>query len=256
MGEDEIGAQEKAFIASESESESESEEPPKKKMRLDPSVIIENKIEALHRDLPWIETLLLTCDPCDVEFNDDLAREVQFYERTQDAVEKGMLLLKENETKWKRPPDYYVEMVKSDKHMTRVKGALLQEKKRMKIVQQRKDNKVSRKFGKQKGLTKQQTRKEREKANIEAINQWKKGDNKNAQSLQAALSGKLREDKKGPGRKRKRKDFKYGKGGQKWKGKRNDGKNLDDAKFLKKQRRKASKNNRPGKCKRQQKGRR
>merc|ERR1719354_272568 len=180
----------------------------------------------------------------------------QFYERTQDAVEKGLELLGENETKWKRPPDYYVEMVKSDKHMQRVKGALLQKKKRMKIVQQRKDNKVSRKFGKQKGLTKQQTRKEREKANIEAINQWKKGDNKNAQSLQAALSGKLREDKKGPGRKRKRKDFQYGKGGQKWKGKRNDGTNLDNAKFHKKQRRKASKkNNRPGKRKRQQKGR-
>ena len=97
------------------------------------------------------------------------------YERTQDAVERGLELLAQNETKWKRPPDYYVEMVKSDKHMQRVKGALLQEKKRMKIVQQRKDNKVSRKFGKQKGLTKQQTRKEREKANIEAINQWKKG---------------------------------------------------------------------------------
>merc|ERR1719354_1502186 len=156
----------------------------------------------------------------------------QFYERTQDAVEKGLELLAQNETKWKRPPDYYVEMVKSDKHMQRVKGALLQKKKRMKIVQQRKDNKVSRKFGKQKGLTKQQTRKEREKANIEAINQRKKGDNKNAQSLQAALSGKLREDKKGPG------------------GKRNDGKNLDNAKFHKKQRRKASKkNNRPGKRK-------
>merc|ERR1719373_486808 len=164
---------EKSFMESENDSdgESDSEEPPKKKIRLDPSVIIEKKIENLHRDLPWIETLLLECEPADVDFNDDLAREVQFYERTQDAVEKGMVLLKENETKWKRPPDYYVEMVKSDKHMQRVKGALLQEKKRMKIVQQRKDNKASRKFGKQKGLTKQQTRKEREKANIEAINQ-------------------------------------------------------------------------------------
>merc|ERR1719373_1271347 len=155
-------------IAQEETSDSE---PPKKKIRLDPSVLIEKKVKDLHRDLPWIETLLLTCDPVEVDCNDDLARETLFYERTQDAVEKGLELLAQNKTKWNRPPDYYVEMVKSDKHMHRVKGALLQEKKRMKIVQQRKDNKASRKFGKQKGLTKQQTRKEREKANIEAINQ-------------------------------------------------------------------------------------
>jgi hypothetical protein len=50
------------------------------------------------------------------------------------------------------------------------------------------------------------------------------------------------------------KDWKKGKGGEKWKMKRNDGNDLDNNKFHKKMNKKVGKN-RPGKRRRQQKGR-
>eukprot|EP00494_Astrolonche_serrata_P007415 UN07445 len=61
--------------------------------------------------------------------NDGLARETEFYSNTLSCVEDALNKLNESGTKWNRPRDYYVEMVKTDKHMARVKGALLQRKK-------------------------------------------------------------------------------------------------------------------------------
>jgi len=245
------------------EEESDSDEPPRKKVRLNPETLLEKKLKDLDRKLPFIETLVLTADAVDADVDDDLEREVQFYNATVDAVEKGIQILAENKTPWQRPYDYYVEMVKSDEHMAKVKGALLQEKKKIKIVQQRRESAKARKFGKQSGLKKYKDRKQKAKTAEDAIAAWKKSDNKSAETLQKALSGVIKDDRKAKGlssrkdnKDRKRKDRKYGKGGEEsWKKKRNDGKNLDSKSFLKKQRNKVSKKNRPGKNRRNKKRR-
>ena len=50
--------------------------------------------------------------------------------------------------KWRRPSDYFAEMVKSDEHMKRVKDKLLYEKKLSDGQEERRKHKEAKKYGK------------------------------------------------------------------------------------------------------------
>eukprot|EP00924_Labyrinthula_sp_SR-Ha-C_P008131 snap_masked-scaffold_11-processed-gene-4.12-mRNA-1 protein AED:0.31 eAED:0.37 QI:0/-1/0/1/-1/1/1/0/299 len=93
----------------------------------------------------------------DVE--DDLQREVSFYKQALDAVIKAKDILMDEfkvslSNKRKagydtRPQDFYAEMVKSDKHMGRIKQNLLFQKQKMDRFETRKKNKEYKKYSKQ-----------------------------------------------------------------------------------------------------------
>ena len=58
-----------------------------------------------------------------------------------------------------------------------MKGSLLQEKKKMKIVQHRRDNRFGKKFSKSKKSTVEKERKQKQLSVDSAIEKWKKGKN-------------------------------------------------------------------------------
>jgi len=72
-----------------------------------------------------------------------------------------------------RPEDYFAEMVKDDKHMARVRRALLEQKQRIEAVESRKRSRDLKKYGKQVQAEKQQKAAKQKAAEQEKIKQWK-----------------------------------------------------------------------------------
>ena len=62
--------------------------------------------------------------------NDDLKREVYFYQQAMEAVRNGRKELEAENVPHFRPTDYFAEMLKNDEHMARIKQNLLFEKKK------------------------------------------------------------------------------------------------------------------------------
>ena len=78
-------------------------------------------------DWAWAETLVVQPDErlgSAVEnVDDDLKREVAFYQHTLSAVKQGLSQLEQSKVPFMRPDDYYAEMVKTDAHMLKVRAA-------------------------------------------------------------------------------------------------------------------------------------
>ncbi|POM57374.1 RRNA-processing protein EBP2, partial [Phytophthora palmivora] len=98
------------------------------------------------KPLPWVETL----DTCTVSLelesvHDDLKREVAFYNNTLAMVRVAKNRLKKEGVAYKRPDDYFAEMLKSDAHMAKVKDKLIYEQKKITAVEERKKSQAHRK---------------------------------------------------------------------------------------------------------------
>lgn len=88
--------------------------------------------------------------------------------RALDAIERLSI-------PWKRPDDYFAEMLKSDQHMERIKKKLIVEKKRIETIEERKKQNQQKKFGKQMQLEAKQEKEKAKKREIEKVNKWRKG---------------------------------------------------------------------------------
>lgn len=216
-----------------SEEQLASQEPPTKKRKTNSgkavdasrnSTLLQQKIKdiALPADLPWDETLVLDTSKtveeiCD-DPDDDLAREKAIYQLALEQTKIGLARLTKAGIPFRRPTDFYAVMVKSDKHMSRVKNRLLREKKAINIVEQRKERKAKRKLSKGKRIDVLQKRKESTRSVAKGLAAWKKlGGGKSAKTLEAALAGKqlTASQKLTKSWHRKQKDKKFGKGGKK-----------------------------------------
>jgi rRNA-processing protein EBP2 len=72
-------------------------------------------------ELPWVETLSLVSPRPDVpDVNDDLSRELAFYQQALHTVMEGRERVKTTGQLFTRPNDFFAEMVKSDGHMLKV----------------------------------------------------------------------------------------------------------------------------------------
>jgi len=134
------------------------------------------KIEdiALPRDWMWIETLdVHTTEPLQVDENDDLKREAAFYESSLDAVKLALIQLKQSGVPFERPADYYAESVKPDTHMSKIKQILINDKKRMEEVEERRRKRDIRKFAKAVRTEKVNERLDRKRAALEEIDRVK-----------------------------------------------------------------------------------
>lgn len=94
--------------------------------------------------LPFRESLSVTLkmdEPLNPKLAvDDLARERRFAELATDAVHKGLGSLRELGVKFRRPDDYFAQMIKTDSHMTRVKTHLLDQKENIQAAQKQRNN--------------------------------------------------------------------------------------------------------------------
>jgi len=155
----------------------------------------------------------------------DFKRELLFYRQAQETVMRSVEKLKKRQTPTKRPDDYFAQMTKSDQHMQKVKQKILVKKKQIERSQKAKQIREMRKLGK-KVQTEVMLQRSKEKRELmEKIKKFKKGKgtldflNENP-SLKKGISRNQF--------KRMGKDDKYGFGGQKKRGKRNDKTSCDD----------------------------
>lgn len=141
--------------------------------------------EALHDKLediswteeqPWAETLAITStEPTQVEdVDDDLERELAFYNQALDAAKQAIHKFEEAGVPWQRPPDYFAEMVKSDEHMARVKEQLIYEQKVIEEAEQRRKERESKKYAKQVAAEKKKEKDKEKKRAIEGVSSLRK----------------------------------------------------------------------------------
>ncbi|KAF9978126.1 rRNA-processing protein and EBNA1-binding protein ebp2 [Actinomortierella ambigua] len=139
----------------------------------------------LPKDLPFSETQSVMSSKAIevVDPDDDLKREVAFYEQALEAAVKGRELLKKEGIPFERPDDYFAEMVKSDEHMAKIRQRLLDENASIQASERAKAQRELKKFGKKVQIEK---RLEREKAKADALDKietLKKKRQQNAASL-------------------------------------------------------------------------
>lgn len=108
---------------------------------------------------------------------DDLARERRFAELATEAVHEGLRQLREMKVKFRRPDDYFAQMIKTDEQMTRVKTHLLKERENILAAQKRRNNrdinKNKKKVRQEQRLQAQQKQKDA-KDEIKAVSQLRK----------------------------------------------------------------------------------
>lgn len=185
----------------------------------------------------WREGLILTngggTEVEDVE--NDLERELAFYNQALDASFVAISKFEEEGIKWRRPDDYLAEMVKSDGHMAKVKEQLVHEQTVIEEAEQRRKDRENRKYSKQVAAERRKERSQQKKKAIESVTNLRK------QRARSNFEGDLDLDQVGLGDKiakgnrlgdrfsaqaksvkRQKRDAKYGFGGPKRRQKQND----------------------------------
>ena len=97
---------------------------------------LEKALESINNNLDWKETLDISVDLDEIKDpNDDIKRELAFYEASVKATMEGRKKLKENGIPYLRPEDYLAEMVKDDKKMKMIekKKEAIEEEKKQKL---------------------------------------------------------------------------------------------------------------------------
>ncbi|KAJ2657059.1 RRNA processing protein [Coemansia sp. RSA 1200] len=234
--------------------------------------------EISQKNLDWVQRCDITSmSPLVVEnTEDDLDRELKFYQQALEAVTRAKSNIKEAGIPFSRPDDYFAEMVKSDSQMARIRQKLLDQQKSIQNSEEAKKQRQLRKYGKQIQQEKIKEREDKKKAALDKIAAVKKrlrnanaGDDDdfdidvNSDDEVKPGSGFVGKSKNGrplPNKKRQIKNAKFGFGGKKRGLKKNTAASTDDMSGFSVKRNKGSeftgaskkgKAKRPGKTKRQ-----
>jgi len=242
-----------SFAASDEDSSSDQEpDVPESKSVYNRAALLQklNEIK-LPDDLPWVHTQTINSGFTHEGINaeDDFNREVSFYKQALAGCIEARVKMEALGIKYKRPEDYFAEMVKSDSHMSKVRQSLLDQQKRIEAVEERRRQRELKRFGKTVQVEKEQARAKQKKEQIESIKKWRKDkQNKTLQStedISVLLDDEVKSDapKKQKSQqqpqqsnqttarknlKRQRKDDKYGYGGRQKRAKRNTTDSTDD----------------------------
>ncbi|KAK9862248.1 hypothetical protein WJX84_002448 [Apatococcus fuscideae] len=188
----------------------------------------------------WLETQVITSSsrPQIDNVEDDLTRELAFFNQALDAAKQAVGRFEEARVPWARPADYYAEMVKSDQHMSQVKQQLVHQQSQIEGADERRKQRELKKYSKEVQAEKRKERAQEKKRSIADVSRLRK---RRAQSgysgeldVEAELAGM--EERRRPmsagdrirggiakgGKKRQAKDSKFGFGGRKRLGKQND----------------------------------
>ncbi|KAG9416140.1 putative rRNA-processing protein EBP2 [Aphanomyces cochlioides] len=148
----------------------------------DAMLALANELD-LSTKFKWVETLDTSKFPLELEnAHDDLKREVAFYNQTLASVKHAKDRLLKEKIPYKRPDDYFAEMLKSDAHMARVKDKLIFEQKKINAVEERKKSQAHKKVAKELQSQKAKERLKEKNDTLEAVKQWKKRKNTNNSS--------------------------------------------------------------------------
>ncbi|KAI8895435.1 eukaryotic rRNA processing protein EBP2-domain-containing protein [Globomyces pollinis-pini] len=188
----------------------------------------------LSKELPFIETLAHTNTIVTSgnipDVNDDLKRELAFYEQALESCKVARNLITQAGIPFSRPDDYFAEMIKTDDHMEKVRQKLIEQSQSIKLSEQAKKQRDLKKFGKKVQVEKLLERQKSKKDALEKIKGIRKkgiteSDDFDVQTVETNSSTRKTDR---PNHKRKSKDQKYGFGGGKKHAKTNDKKSVDD----------------------------
>merc|ERR1712168_116627 len=187
-------------------------------------------------DLDWSQTLEISIDTSkleqadekaeaiksdDKDLKDDFKREMHFYHQAQASAREALSRLASLGIPTQRPDDYFAEMVKSDSHMQKVRKKLLEKKDKMILSEKAKKQRQLKEIGKKIQQDVLQKRQSEKKKMLEEVDRMKKGKSEKLYG-DGDDPFDISADKKSEiGKKRKRKDEKFGYGGRKRKMKKN-----------------------------------
>ncbi|KAL0273945.1 UNVERIFIED_CONTAM: hypothetical protein PYX00_006502 [Menopon gallinae] len=184
---------------------------------------------------------------------DDFKREVLFHRQAQSAVLQGIPRLKALGVPTQRPDDYFAEMMKSDKHMQKVRQSLAAKQAGAVMAEKVSQLRKLKKLGKQIQIENKLKQQSEKKKMLEEVKKYRKGvrkdldflDTKKSKSKGSAISKKqkVKFDKYGfggkkKGSKRNTKESAAAFGSSVKKGKGNNNKRLGKSRRLKKKSRK------------------
>ncbi|XP_075510125.1 LOW QUALITY PROTEIN: putative rRNA-processing protein EBP2 homolog [Primulina tabacum] len=126
-------------------------------------------------NVDWIQKLSIDIDQGqEVDVNDDLNRELAFYTQALEGARQAFTKFQSMGLPFLRPSDYYAEMVKTDRHMEKVKGRLLSEKRKTEEAEERRKARENKKLAKEIQAQKQRERTKQKKEDIESVKKWRK----------------------------------------------------------------------------------
>ena len=106
--------------------------------------------------------------------DDDIKRELVFYNIAKENAIKGMIELKKLGEKLNRPDDYFVEMLKSDEQMMKVKKLIINEQQYIKKFEAKKQKMQNIKFAKTMKDFQNKERSSLKRQTLEGVEKWKK----------------------------------------------------------------------------------
>lgn len=127
-------------------------------------------------DAEWVETQTITSgERCQVDnVDDDLARELAFYNQALAAAQEAIGRFDEAGLPWLRPVDYYAEMIKSDSHMSKVKEQLMHEQKQIEQGEQRRKDREAKMYGKKVQQAREREKQAEKKRQIDSVSKLRK----------------------------------------------------------------------------------
>ena len=138
---------------------------------------VQKYYEAKNKKMTWLEfpvEISTTPIPEYLNPDDDIKRELIFYNIAKENAIKGMIELKKLGEKLNRPDDYFVEMLKSDEQMMKVKQQIIKEQQFIKKFEAKKQKMQNIKFAKSMKDFQNKERSSFKRQTFEGVEKWKK----------------------------------------------------------------------------------
>lgn len=129
------------------------------------------------KKMTWLEMPIETSIqdiPQHLNPDDDIQRELIFINIAKENAVKGMMKLKKLGEKLNRPDDYFVEMLKSDEQMIKVKKQIINEEQRIKKSEEKKQKLQNIKFSKVMKDFQNKEKSSFKRQTLEGVEKWKK----------------------------------------------------------------------------------
>jgi rRNA-processing protein EBP2 len=136
-----------------------------------------NQFTSKGKNPNWLEKMDLIGDqkiPDEFNIDDDIRRELIFYNISHKNTIQGILKLKECNEKLNRPGDFFAEMIKSDYQMVKIRKKVVNEQQRIKKFEEKKQKLQNVKFAKAMKDSQARTKADYKKKTREGIEKYKK----------------------------------------------------------------------------------
>ena len=130
-----------------------------------------------NKNIDWLEfpvSISESTIPPNLNPDDDIKRELIFYNIAKENAIKGMIQLKQLGEKINRPDDYFVEMLKSDEQMLKVKKQIINEQQYIKKFEAKKQKMQNIKFAKSIKDFQNKEKSSFKRQTLQGVENWKK----------------------------------------------------------------------------------